>query len=384
MRAYPPGFMKNVRDRISEVLAAYSANDVPAICRRYGLETGERDEAMGGKIKYVSKRLFQLDNETVVGIAKKVAQDEGDKELIDHLGTLEPKSTAPTPGFHAPKRAYYAERTGKGVAAGRLNLATLKTLYKTEYERWDEEGYFQEHFGFWCVDMGFVKGTLGSNIDAKMTFALGKEGLWPIRDKLANYSEDDLFSVIEFVFDHISKPTKGTIHQWDQCGMHWEEFDGPAGQAECRASVNTLLARYECGYELSPQGEVMELGPTGTANLLTTELPIEEHNIRGRVDSAVTKFRRRQSTIDDRRDAVRDLADVLEYLRPQLKKVLTNKDDGALFTIANEFGIRHHNDKQNTGYDQAIWLSWIFYFYLATIHAGVRFIEKASLPISRR
>jgi hypothetical protein len=47
-----------------------------------------------------------------------------------------------------------------------------------------------------------------------------------------------------------------------------------------------------------------------------------------------------------------------------------------LFNIANNFGIRHHNEKQKTDYDESIWLSWIFYYCLATIHAALRLIEK--------
>jgi hypothetical protein len=379
MHSYAPGLIKNIRDRVAEVIAGYSANDVPSICRRYGLATGDRDEAMGGKFKYVSKRLFELSNDVVLETARKVAQEEGDQGLIDLLATIEPKSTAAVQGFQVPKRAYYAERTGKGASGGRLNLTTLKALYKTEYDRWEEAGYFQEHFGFWCVDRDYVAGTLGSNIDAKVMFALGRDGLWPIHVHLAGYTEDDLFSVIEFVFDHISKPIKGTMHQWNQCGMHWEEFDGSAGRAEYRASLNALLARYEKGYELSSDGEVMELGPTGTSNLLTTELPVSDHDIKSRVDSAVTKFRQRHSTTADRRDAVRDLADVLEYLRPQIKDVLTKADESDLFNIANNFSVRHHNDKQKSDYDPAIWLSWMFYFYLATIHACVRLIDKARI-----
>ena len=70
---------------------------------------------------------------------------------------------------------------------------------------------------------------------------------------------------------------------------------------------------------------------------------------------------------------------MLEYLRPQLKSVLTKKDDAALFQIANEFGIRHHNPTQKTDYDPNIWLSWMFYYYLATIHAGTRLVEKAEV-----
>jgi hypothetical protein len=62
----------------------------------------------------------------------------------------------------------------------------------------------------------------------------------------------------------------------------------------------------------------------------------------------------------------------LEYLRPKVKEFLTRSDEADLFTIANNFGVRHHNDTQKTGYDAALWLSWMFYFYLATIHVLLR------------
>ncbi|WP_454759401.1 hypothetical protein [Caulobacter segnis] len=377
----PPGFFKKLRDAIANVIAKSSANDVPAICRRYDIGDGDRDEAMGGKVRYVNNRLLSLPNDRVLVIAKAVAQDEGDQDLINLLASIENKTVAPVaptsaPGFGAPSRAYYSERTGKNPSGGKIDLKTLKSLYRSEYDRWDSDGYLQEHFGMNCVDVDFIPGKLGRDIGARMLFLLNEDGLWPIRQQLDAYSEDNLFSVIEFVFDHISKPLTGHDHAYNQCGMHWETFDQLAGIAEYRASVNALLARYANGYELSPTGEVMELGPLGTANLLEAEVPIADHNVSGRIDAAIKKFRQRRSSMDDRRDAVRDLADVLEYLRPQMESVLAKKDESALFNIANNFGIRHHNDKQQTGYDPAIWLSWMFYFYLSTIHAVVRMIEK--------
>jgi hypothetical protein len=376
-QALPPGFIKQLRDRIAQVIETYSANDVPAVCRRYGLPTGERDEAFSGKFKYASKRLFEISNHEVIQIGQKVAQDEGDEELLRLLAAIEPKLAVPSDaGLQPPKRTYYAERTGKVPTGGRLDLSAVASLFNSEHQRWTDEGYFAEQFGFWCVDEDVIHGKLGGDIEARMLFSLGKKGLWPVSHKWSSYSEEDLFSVVEFMFDHISKPLTGTIHQYGGCGMHWETFDSAAGQGEYRATMNLLLGRYGDGYELSPDGEVMERAPDGTANLLTTPLPHDDSNIQSRVQSAITKFRQRRATADDRRDAVRDLADVLEYLRPQAKSVLAKKDDGALFQIANEFGIRHHNPAQKTDYDQAIWLSWMFYFYLATIHAVVRMIEK--------
>jgi len=69
------------------------------------------------------------------------------------------------------------------------------------------------------------------------------------------------------------------------------------------------------------------------------------------------------------------LADILESLRPKLKLVLTHKDEDDLFNIANNFGIRHKNERQKTDYDP-LWLSWMFYYYLATIHFVTRRLEK--------
>ena len=66
---------------------------------------------------------------------------------------------------------------------------------------------------------------------------------------------------------------------------------------------------------------------------------------------------------------VRDLADVLEYIRKQVKVVLLKKDESELFDLANNFGIRHFNETQKLEYDRAVWLSWMFYHYPATIHA---------------
>jgi hypothetical protein len=82
-------------------------------------------------------------------------------------------------------------------------------------------------------------------------------------------------------------------------------------------------------------------------------------------------------SLDERRDAVRDLADVLEFIKPQLKQVLAKSNEAELFNIANDFGIRHHRPDQKTDYDKPIFYRWLYYYYyLATIHAGVRLIQR--------
>lgn len=276
----------------------------------------------------------------------------------------------------ARQRPYYSQRLHNSPTA-RLDLALSRRLFREVYLRFLEKGYFDEAFGYSCVDAGPVSGTLGSDLEAQIFLRLRKENLWPIPEKCLEYSEDDLFDVIEFLFDIASKPVKGYHHDYNSCGWHWTMFNLGTGQEEFRLEINSVLRDYGDGFELSPEGEVLVLAESGLSPLLQADLPgVEPDKIEARVLAATQKFRRSRSSLEDRRDALRDLADVLEYLRPRLKEVLESKDEADLFNLANNFGVRHHNEKQKTGYDRSVWYSWIFYYYLATIHAAVRLIEK--------
>ena len=142
--------------------------------------------------------------------------------------------------------------------------------------------------------------------------------------------------------------------------------------------MNRILQIYMDGFELSPDGEILSLPDSGLEELLDAPLPsVDPDNIEARIEAARRKFRRYRSSLDERRDAIRDLADVLESLRPKMKGILMSKDEGDIFNLANNFGIRHHNELQKVQYDKAIWYSWLFYYYLATIHAVLRLVAKA-------
>ena len=159
--------------------------------------------------------------------------------------------------------------------------------------------------------------------------------------------------------------------------MHWSTFNRVEGQNEFRERVNRLLSDYAEGCSLSGLGEIFDAPASGMETLIEADLPAHDPlNVEGRVQAAVEKFRRHRASLEDRRDALRDLADVLEFLRPQMRGVLSSQDESDLFNIANNFGIRHHNQLQKTNYDQPIWYSWIFYYYLATIHACLRLLKK--------
>lgn len=274
------------------------------------------------------------------------------------------------------KRNYYSVRTGKITPDQQVNFEVLKKLFSVTYNKLNAEGYFQKYFGIDCQD-GYIPGELGEEIEAIMFVNLRKDNLYPIWQNLPNYTEDDFFDVIEFLYDHCSKGLNGHYHNWNNCGYHYEEFNDFEGQKHFREQLNPILREYKDGFEISESGEILILSDNGLSNLFEADIPTsDKDNVSNKINSAILKFRRHKSTLDDRREAIRELADVLEFIRPSIKEHLNKKDENDIFNIANNFGIRHHNKDQQTEYDKAIWYSWIFYYYLATLHAVLRMTNK--------
>ena len=269
----------------------------------------------------------------------------------------------------------YSLRKGTNPNIRGLPLKQILGLFVRLFTQLRTDGYFDEAFGFICVDAGEVDGKV-RDPELEMLLTIRKTGLWPVVEKAPFYSEDDFFDMLEFLNIYVSKPIDGTMHSYNQCGMHWESFNKLVGQQEFRTKVNMVLAHYEHKFELSGNGEVLHKPEAGFEPIFDADLPSKDSNIVSRVNAATLRYRRHGSTTDDRRQAVRDLSDVLEYLRPQVKTLLTSADEKDLFNIANNFGVRHHNDKQRTAYDTSIWFSWMFYFYLSTIHVVLRKIDK--------
>jgi hypothetical protein len=252
-------------------------------------------------------------------------------------------------------RKYYSVRTGKYQPGADLNLQLLKDLFWSVFKTFQDNQYFDEAFGYDCVDAGHVVGTMGEDIELQFFRALRKRNKWPISQSLATYTEEDLFDVIELLHDNISKPLDGTFHSYNGCGMHYETFDRPAGQGEFRAEINALLADYSGSYILSEKGEIRSKAEKGFQTLVKRKLPgAKNKELNDSIDDAISLFQRHHSSLTDRHNAVRMLMDVLEELRPKLKSVLTKRDEADLFQIANEFGIRHKNDRQKNDYDRAL------------------------------
>lgn len=271
-------------------------------------------------------------------------------------------------------REYYNIRKGH-VKLEELSPEMFRKAFILKYRQLDNEGYFQKYFGFECTD-GKTIGVLGDDVATAIYLKTGQDRLWPISTYWESYSEVDFFTMIEILHDCCSKPTESFYHKWLDCGTHVTKSDDTLGRLEFRNIFNPLLKRFK-NLEISEKGEILENIEEGFEHLFMAPIPTsDEENIKSRISIAIIKFRRATASLDERRDALRDLADVLEYLKPQIKNVLMNKDTNELFEIANTFGIRHHNVRQKTEYDKILWHSWIFYCYLSTIHLCLRLIEQ--------
>ena len=195
-------------------------------------------------------------------------------------------------------------------------------------------------------------------------------------------TEDHIFDVLEFLYDHVSKPGEWGGLISDETGYNYYgylSYDEDLGKQEFREQANMFLNDYKTGYELTKDGMILTLGTDGLNNIIDADIiPYDEKNVDNKVKNAILKWRNRHLDIEEKRQAIRDLADVFEWLKKskKLTRVLNNKDESAIFEIANNFHIRHHDPKQKRGYDETIWYAWIFHFYLATYHAVIRLLQK--------
>jgi hypothetical protein len=273
-------------------------------------------------------------------------------------------------------RTYYKQRTS-GLSGPKLSINETGKLAAGVFRDLEQRALFEEVFGKSCPD-GSSDGTAGSDPGGYIQRTCWVENAWPMREALQNADEGGLFTLIEFLFDHASKGLTGRMHGYANCGVHYDTFDRDAGAAVWREEINKILPHYGEGFEMNERGEVQRFGAAGLRGLWNAPLPAsaDPERVAQKVEVALAKFRRGLATKKERQEAVRELADVLEFMRKGAKAHLAHKDESDLFNIANNFAIRHNNDLQKTQYD-ALWLSWVFHVYLATIHMLVRLEDRA-------
>jgi hypothetical protein len=267
-------------------------------------------------------------------------------------------------------RRYYSSRTNPQ----RLTLYDLYWKLKNLYLLFRDKDYFKRKAG---ITQFGLPDAIKHEAAVALTFQPFPLTKWE-EDEI---TEDHVFDALEFLYDHVSKPGEW-IEKTTETGFNYSDYDGyddEAGQVEFRERTNQFLSEYKDGYEVTEQGIVLALGTDGLQRILSADIiPYDEVNVDSKVRNAVIKWRNRHLALSEKREAIRELADVFEWLKKTkgLTTVLDGKDESALFDLANNFAIRHHNPKQKSNYDPVIWYPWMFHFYLATYHAAIRMLIK--------
>lgn len=217
------------------------------------------------------------------------------------------------------KRRYYSQR--KGITS-KVAFPELKKSLCVILKNFYQTGYYDEWFGYECVD-GNVSGKAGSDLEGYIYLKTRRHIHMPLFVDIPKLDEDSLFDMIEFLHDTVSFPEKGYEHTYNNCGWHFTSFNQEKGQQIYRDQINEILCDYSNGYYINKTGEIESVQAPELSKLMENELPSlpeEELQIKERVELAIAHFRNRHSTFTERQSAVRELANVLEFLLPLIKK----------------------------------------------------------------
>ncbi len=324
------------------------------------------------KLKYYTEKIddskiqFKLnDLQTYIGSIEELHRIYAElKPVFDDLKEYLKSSKADTPNN------YYSQRTN-GL---KFDDRSFHQQVTNIYHYFKNQDYFNEKLGI------SAQGEIPSQTKIKCHISLGFKGfdffIHPIQpDRM------QLFDMIEYFYYHISRP--GPLENMtSDTGYNYTDYiyySTPDGRKEFRAMINTILNSYDEGFELTEKGEIEHTGSNDIELLLDAEIPeYDVENVDNRVRDAIKKWKNKELDRSKRKEAIKDLADVFEWLKDtkELKNALNKNDASDLFNIANNFSIRHHNTSQKGGYDEDIWYSWMFHFYLATYHAAIRTIKR--------
>ncbi len=263
-------------------------------------------------------------------------------------------------------RPYYSQRAPGEADASKTLLPDIARRARGLINELAEDCYFDQVFEVQCIELSLPPGPTPEDILAS---CVGKPHLWSA--EFNEWTEADLCDFIEAFHDQAARPKRRWFHAFagTVCGWHVESFSKRSGQAIYRWRMNQLLDSTSFEFRLAETGEdigrMVRRVPSDLGQLVDEIL--SNASVEDPEAHAISLFRRRDATREDRRSAVVVLAGILEEQRDLLKERLLRKDERALFEIANKFALRHRKANQRGEYDDA-YLEWIFYWYLATVH----------------
>jgi hypothetical protein len=266
--------------------------------------------------------------------------------------------------YVAPR--YYAEREGHASAMGNP-YRSLGVEFAELLVMLQDQGYFPNALPRDCVD----DPTEWGDVSVQVSRAIHMPFTWDGDPHAATeWSEPLIYSLVEYFHDQAQRPrTPGTFHSFAGCGPHYADHSAESGGAVYRWRVNALLDSHAVGMNLGKLGD--ERGRLVHRFGTPLDDAADQRAAQGADDPgdevahAIRDFRERGASATQKRGALVLLAGALELRRQEVKVVL-GKDEDVLFRLANEFGLRHRNDRQRMNYGDEF-LDYMFSAYLSAV-----------------
>lgn len=267
---------------------------------------------------------------------------------------------------------YYAERNNLLNNNFHIPFIRLKEYFFQIYKYFDNMNLFEVAYnGAWTINDNLERKqlhppTMSPSPEIFFMNHLNTDRVYPIWKYYKNYSEEELFTVIEILYDHIGK------YDYDKETIVKEKYKN-----EFSMQINNLLKRYSKGYYLNEKfGFIMKLPNDSLISLMQEKIPESMSSTEiEQLKTAFSMYYRYDSNEEQKKKAINILADILEPLREDLKNVLNreyginkNKHDKLIFEIVNNFNIRHNDKKQFNEYNKSIWYDWMMHYYTSVIY----------------
>lgn len=274
---------------------------------------------------------------------------------------------------YSPPR-YYAERKGLTSTPERP-FEVLAEQFGVLLRDMQDRGYFPSAMPRDCEDDWVQWDEVSQRVSRAIHMPFSWNGT---AAEAGSWDQALLLSVIEFFHDQAQRPRRPDyFHEHNGCGWHYTDHSAESGGAVYRWYVNQLLDRHLVALNLGKSGDergrlVQRFGSPLDVEA-DTRAAEGATNPNDEVAHAIRTFRERGASSTQKRTALALLAAALEPRRQRVKSLL-GKDEADLFNIANNFGIRHRNDRQKIDYGDEF-LDYMFGAFLSAVRL-VELLEK--------
>lgn len=276
---------------------------------------------------------------------------------------------------------YYAERNNLLDKDFSLSLVDLSKYFYQTYSYFEEKGFFRAAFYGVTKEESYrdsyqvLAPTMSPSPEIYFMNHLNSTDVLPIADNYIYYKEEELFTIIEILYNHIG------YYNYKKDQLITEE-----PKNEFATYINNLLKRYNNGYYLDEKyGFIMVQPNEALKEMMHSEIPVTlGENVLEQLRTATRMYYRFDANLEQKKKAINILADILEPVRSKLKDLLNdefqvhkNDHDKLIFEVVNNFQIRHENEKQFKEYSKPIWYDWMMQYYSSIILTYHRLIQQS-------